>query len=111
MRFSKPSSDARQLTDTLLRATAGIVLRDEVRVDGVPLGWVADGEALREALTAYISNTLPVWASGGVLSRELAIRRLYTRDGYLTPTGDMVLLITGAAPVFYYDQTGRFARS
>ena len=111
MRFSKPSSDARQLTDTLLRATAGIVLRDEVRVGGMPLGWVADGEALREALTAYISNTLPVWASGGVLSRELAIRRLYTRDGYLTPTGDMVLLITGAAPVFYYDQTGRFARA
>ena len=110
MRFSKPSADARQLTDTLLRATEGIVLRDEVRVDGVPLGWVADGETLREALSAYISNTLPVWASGGVLSRELAIRRLYTRDGYLTPTGDMVLLITGAAPVFYYDQTGRFAR-
>ena len=45
------------------------------------------------------------------MSRELAIRRLYTRDGYLTPTGDMVLLITGAAPVFYYDQTGRFARA
>ena len=111
LRFTRPSEDARPLTDALLRATAGIVLRDEVRVDDVRLGWVADGESLREALKAYISNTLPAWASGGVLSRELSIRRLYTRDAYLTPPGDMVLLISGAAPVFYYDQTGRYARA
>lgn len=111
LRFSRPASDARALTDALLRATEGISLRDEVRIDGTRLGWVADGAALREALSAYITNTLPTWASGGVLSRELGIRRLYTRDGYLTAQGDMLLLITGAAPVFYYDQTGRFARA
>ena len=87
------------------------MLRDEVRVDGVRLGWVADGEALREAVSRYIADTCPAWASGGVLSRELAIRRLYTRDGYLTPEKDMLLLVTGAAPVFYYDGTGRFARA
>lgn len=109
--FSRPSDDVRAVTDALLRSTEGIVLRDEVRVNGVRLGWVSDGDALREALEAYISNTLPVWASGGRLSREPGIRRLYTRDGYLTPPGDMVLLITGAAPVFYYDQTGRYARA
>lgn len=111
LRFSRSSADARPLTDALLRATEGIVLRDEVCVGSVRLGWVDDGQGLREALSDYISNTLPVWASGGVLSRELGIRRLYTRDGYLTPQGDMVLLITGAAPVFYYDQTGRYARA
>ena len=111
LRFARPSEDARMLTDALLRATEGIVLRDEVRVDGVRLGWVADGEALRDALQGYITNTLPTWASGGVLSREPQIRRLYTRDGYLTAQGDMVLLVTGAAPVFYFDQTGRYARA
>ena len=111
LRFKRPSEDMRVLTDALLRATDGIVRRDEVRVEGVRLGWVSDGEALREALHEYIMNTLPVWASGGVLSRELGIRRLYTRDGYLTAKGDMVLLVTGAAPVFYYDQTGRYARA
>lgn len=111
LRFSRPSVDARPLTDVLLRATEGIVLRDEVRVDGVRLGWVADGETLHTELSAYISGTLPAWASGGILSRELRIQRFYTRDGYLTPPGDMVLLITGAAPVFYFDQAGRFARA
>ena len=111
LRFKRPSEDMRVLTDALLRATDGIVRRDEVRVEGVRLGWVADGEALREALHEYITNTLPAWASDGVLSRELGIRRLYTRDGYLTAQSDMVLLVTGAAPVFYYDQTGRYARA
>ena len=111
LRFARPSEDARTLTDALLRATEGIVSRDEVCVDGIRLGWVADGEALREALRGYITSTLPAWASGGVLSREPGIRRLYTRDGYLTAQGDMVLLVTGAAPVFYFDQTGRYARA
>lgn len=111
LRFTRPSADTRALTDALLRSTGGIVLRSEVCVDRTRLGWVADGDALREALGSYISATLPTWASGGVLSRELCIRRLYTRDGYLTPQGDMVLLVTGAAPVFYYDQTGRYARA
>lgn len=111
LRFTRPSEDVRMLTDTLLRASEGIVLRDEVRVDGVRLGWVADGEALREAVQGYITNTLPAWASGGVLSGEPQIRRLYTRDGYLTAPGDMVLLVTGAAPVFYFDQAGRYARA
>ena len=111
LRFTKPSDDARMLTDALLRAADGIVLRDEVRVGGTRLGWVADGAALREALDAYIINTLPAWACGGIVSREVSIRRLYTRDGWLTAQGDMVLLITGAAPVFYFDTAGRYARA
>jgi hypothetical protein len=62
---------------------------------------VADGDSLRAALGASIEKNLPVWASGGKLSRELSIQRRYTREGYLTPEGDMLLLVTGAAPVFY----------
>ena len=107
----RPAGDARRLSDALLRNTVGVVLRDEVRVDGRRLGWVRDGEALRDELTRYIRSTLPAWASGGVINGELTIRRLYTRDGFLTGQRDMLLLITGAAPVFYYDQTGRYARA
>ena len=109
--FKKPAADARRVSDALLRAVPGVALRDEVRVNGRMLGWVEDGEALREALGVYIRDTRPAWASGGVLNGELTIRRLYTRDAHLTGQRDMLLLITGAAPVFYYDQTGRYARA
>ena len=107
----RPRGSAQELSDALLRSTTGIALRCEVRVDGRRLGWVEDGEALQEALGRYIRGTLPAWASGGVLSGELTLRSLYTRDAYLTTERDMLLLITGAAPVFYYDQTGRYARA
>lgn len=107
----KPAGSSQELADALLRSTAGVALRCEVRVDGRRLGWVEDGEALRAALDRHIRHTLPTWASGGVLSGELTLRRLYTRDAYLTDERDMLLLITGAAPVFYYDQTGRYARA
>jgi len=111
VRIHRPETDARQLSDALLRTVPGIALRDEVRVNGRMLGWVEDGEALQEALGRYIQNTRPAWASGGVLNGELTLRRLYTRDAHLTGQRDMLLLITGAAPVFYYDQTGRYARA
>ena len=107
----RPLGSAPELSAALLAATPGIALRCEVRVDGRRLGWVEDGEALQEALGRYIRGTLPTWASGGVLSGELTLRSLYTRDAYLTAERDMLLLITGAAPVFYYDQTGRYARA
>ena len=107
----RPAADARLVSDALLQAMPGVALRDEVRVNGRMLGWVENGEALREALGGYIRDTRPTWASGGVLSGELALRRLYTRDAHLTGQRDMLLLITGAAPVFYYDQTGRYARA
>ena len=68
-------------------------------------------DALREKLRGYIDNTLPAWAKGGTLAAPLTIRRLYTRADYAASEADMLLLITGAAPVFYYDGTGRFARA
>ena len=111
LRFTRPSRDARALSDALLRAVEGVRLYGEVRVDGRRLGWVADVAALREALSRYIGNTLPTWADGGVLSRELTIRSLYTRERPLTAQRDMLLLITGAAPVYYYNAEGRFARA
>ena len=107
----KREEDPRPLADALLRGMEGIVTGDEVRVDGKRLGFVADGAALRAAVGNYIANTLPTWACGGVLSRELSIRRCYTRAGCLTTDGDMVLLITGMAPVFYFDGMGKYARA
>ena len=107
----RPSEDDEVATDALLRATEGIAVRDHVYVGGRPLGYVRDWEALRERLRGFIADTRPTWASGGTLGAELTIRRQYTREGYVTPLGDMLLLITGAAPVFYYDGTGRFARA
>lgn len=111
LRLTRSSSDVRMLSDALLRSTQGVKLRGEVRVDGERLGWVADEALLRETLARYIGNTLPTWADGGVLSRELTIRSLYTRERPVTSARDMVLLITGAAPVFYYDASGRYARA
>ena len=103
LRFTlrRPAGDVRLLTDALLCATEGVVKRDRVCVGGETLGWVADGDSLLAALGASIEKKLPVWANGGRLSRELSIQRRYTREGYLTPTGDMLLLVTDAAPVVY----------
>ncbi len=107
----KPADDVCALSDAILRATAGVAAEDEVRADGERLGWVADGAALREALAQYIGNTLPTWAEGGTVSRALTVRTLYTRAHSLTPQRDMLLLITGAAPIFYYDGAGHYARA
>ena len=109
--FRRPGRETRPLTDALLRATAGVALWDCVSVGGRRLGFVRDGDALREKLRGYIDNTLPAWAKGGTLAAPLTIRRLYTRADYAASEADMLLLITGAAPVFYYDGTGRFARA
>jgi len=109
--LGRREEDPRLLADALLRRTEGVFVRDEVSVDGRRLGFVADGAALRDTIGTYIANTLPTWACGGVLSREFSVRRCYTREGRLTPDGDMLLLITGMAPVFYFDGMGKYARA
>ena len=109
--FRKPDRDARTLADALLRAADGVAVCDRVTVGDRRLGFVSDGAALRRALYVYISNTLPTWAEGGILSRELRLERRYTRAGLETPTEDMLLLVTGAAPVMYFDGAGSFGRA
>lgn len=109
--LGRREEDPRPLADAILRGTEGIVTGDEVRVDGKRLGFVADGAALRDAVGTYIANTLPTWACGGVLSREFSIRRCYMREGCLATDGDMLLLITGMVPIFYFDGMGKYARA
>ena len=104
-----PSREAAELTDALLRATPGIALREDVYLGGQRVGAVTDAAAFRQKLRGYIDNTVPDWAWGGVLSKPLRVERRWGRTGYASAPGDMVLLVTGIAPVFYYDAEGNYA--
>lgn len=97
------------LTDALLRAVPGVAVAEEVRVNGVRLGTVADGQALVRALERSIRGQMPLAAVSYSLSGRLELSRVYTRSGKCTPDSDMILLITGMAPVVYVDADGKLA--
>ena len=99
--------DVTQLTDALIRACPGIVLADGVFVNGVRLGTVENGQLLCERLRNDILNQMPNAAVFGNISGELRIRPVYSRAGHETNYEDMILLISGMAPVIYVDQTGK----
>ncbi|MCR5577462.1 MAG: hypothetical protein K6F56_10675 [Oscillospiraceae bacterium] len=105
----KPAEEARPLTDALLRATEGVALRENVILGDRRIGAVTDAAAFRARLRGYIENTVPDWAWGGVLSKPLRIERCWGRTGYASTPGDMVLLVTGVAPVLYYDAEGNYS--
>lgn len=104
-----PHGDTALLTDALLRSVAGVTVSDEVIVNGTRLGTVEDGDYLRAALGYYIDSQMPMAAVAGNISGRLETRRVYTRAGEDTSYGDMVLLITGMAPVVYVDASGKLA--
>ena len=101
--------DSAALTDALLCSVRGIRVSDAVWVNGTRLGTVSDGEALCEALRGSILGQMPHAAVSGNISGRLELQRVYTRSGSDTPIDDMVLLITGMAPVVYVDAQGRLA--
>ena len=105
----RPDGDEALLTDALLRSAEGISVAEEVRVNGVRLGTVEDGLRLTRALERSIRGQMPHAAVSGSISGRLELRRVYTRAGANTPDSDMVLLITGMAPVVYLDAEGRLA--
>ena len=105
----RADGEAAALTEALLERTEGIQTAAEVRVNGVRLGNVADEEALRRALQRSIRGQMPLRAVSGSISGELELRPVYTRAGSFTPDSDMVLLITGMAPVIYLDPEGKLA--
>ena len=107
--LSAPDGDPSLLTDALLRASPGVTLSDEVWVNGTRLGTVSDGQSLRRALQRSIRDQMPLAAVSGNISGQLELRRVYTRAGRDTPEKDMVLLITGMAPVVYVDANGKLA--
>ena len=109
LQLKRPERDARLLTDALLRATPGVAVNQAVYVGGVRVGAVKEGEDFSGRLHRYIENTLPTWASGGTLSRELVLRTQYSRSGRETDPEDMLLRVTGMVPVLYYNEAGHVA--
>ena len=105
----RADGEAAALTEALLERTEGIQTAAEVRVNGIRLGNVEDGEALERALQRSIRGQMPLRAVSGSISGELELRPVYTRAGSFTPDSDMVLLITGMAPVIYLDPEGKLA--
>lgn len=109
LRLRTADGDPALLVDALLRSTKGVTVSDEVIVNGIRLGTVADGDYLRASLKNYIEGQMPMAAVSGSISGKLELRRVYTRQGEDIPYRDMVLLITGVAPVFYVDADGKLA--
>ena len=105
----RADGEAAALTEALLARTEGIQTAAEVRVNGIRLGNVEDGETLERALQRSIRGQMPLRAVSGGISGRLELRQVYTREGSCTPYGDMVLLITGMAPVIYLDPEGKLA--
>ena len=97
------------LTDALLRATRGVTVSDAVIVNGTRIGTVEDGDSLCAALRNFIENQMPMAAVSGNIGGKLELQRVYTREGCDTPYRDMVLLVTGMAPVVYVDAEGKLA--
>ena len=105
----RADGDCTVLTDALLRSVRGVAVSDGVYVNGVRLGTVADGELFCAKLRDAIRNQMPNAAVSGNISGKLQIQRIYTRAGQDTPDEDMVLLVTGVAPVIYVDAEGKLA--
>ena len=107
--FARPEGDVTRLAGEALRAVTGVELADVVYVNGTRLGIVEDGERLLEKLGVFIGSQQPHAAVSGSISGKLEIIRHYTRSNRVTKDEDMILLITGMAPVFYVDANGKLA--
>ena len=107
--FRSPDGDGPILTDAVLRAVTGVKLTDIAYVNGTRLGIVEDGDELQARLNSFIRNQMPHAAVAGNISGVLQIQKLYSRSNQSVNYNDMVLLITGMAPVVYVDENGKLA--
>lgn len=98
-----------EISTALLDAMEGVERSEGVYVSGVYLGSVRNREALFSSLQQFITGQLPSWAEMGYLSQELQTRTQYGRAGGQTAEEDMVLLVSGMAPVMYSDGQGYVA--
>ena len=83
--------DARSISDAALRSVSGLRLADGVFLH------------LRE----FILNQMPNAAVFGNISGKATIKKMYSRSSRMTDYDDMVLLISGMAPVIYVDENGK----
>lgn len=109
--LSRPPRQTARLSDALLRATEGVAANQGVYLDAERMGAVESAAQLRSRLGRFIKNQLPTWAVSGAVSGRLSFSTEYGRAGSETDYDDMVLLICGAAPVFYSDGDGYTSRS
>ena len=98
--LSRPDGSRAELADALLTVNSAVY------VGGVRLGSVPDSAEFQTGLNSYIRNTMPTWAVNGYLSRGVEFRTQYSRTGSETNEDDMILLVTGMAPVLYSDGSG-----
>lgn len=99
--------DEPALAEAALRAVSGVKIADVAYVNGTRLGIVEDGSELAERLNGFITGQQPNAAVSGSISGRLEIHRLYSRAGQAVNYDDMLLLITGMAPVIYVDENGK----
>lgn len=111
LRLRPAAGTVPEVSAALLDATTGVERSEGVYISGVYLGSVQSREALLSSLRQFIQGQLPSWASTGYLSQELQTRPQYGRTGSQTPVEDMVLLVSGMAPVMYSDGQGHVARA
>lgn len=109
--FTPPEGTPRNLSAALMAGSSDVMLTNGVYVGGQRLGSVASAEALYARLDRFITGQMPNWATRGEFSREVTVRREYTRSGYVATTDDMALLISGAAPVMYFNEDGYMSRA
>ncbi len=107
--FRPASADSRVLNDYMLLYSGGIELADGVFVNGVQLGTVESGTVLSEKLRDYIRNQMPNVAVFGSISGKMLIRPVFSTVDHYTNYDDMILLVSGMAPVFYVDKNGHIA--
>lgn len=99
--------DARDISDAALRSVSGLRLADGVFVNGVYMGSVEDGDELFLHLREFILNQMPNAAVFGNIGGKATVRKIYGRSSRMTDYDDMVLLISGMAPVIYTDENGK----
>lgn len=106
----KPARNDRQtFTDAILRQTQGVSVLKAVYVKGARLGTVSEDCDIRAMLRQNIVSQQPNSAVYGIYSGEIVLEQCYGRTGSETDSADMVLLVSGMAPVMYYDSNGERA--
>lgn len=105
--FYPAEGDARVISDAALRSVSGVRLADGVFVNGVYMGSVEDGDELFLHLREFILNQMPNAAVFGNISGKATVEKIYSRSSRMTDYDDMVLLISGMAPVIYVDENGK----
>jgi len=103
------TGDEKALFDAILTQTYGVQKACAVYAGGTYLGKCQDQAQLEQALHAFIYDQMPLCAARGKYSRSYTLKTVYTAMGELTPTDDMVLLVSGRSPVMYYTADGKHA--